>query len=356
MVSSFQLRHLFAFLFVIVAFFGIVHTVSAQAQAGIGIRPAIVEEIADPGGTLQYEFVISNLSEVDQTYYFFVRDIIGADDAGAPIFAREAYERTGYEIADWIELNLEEQVIPAGGEAVLNATIRVPEDASPGSHFGGVFVSMQPPRLRQTGASVGYEVASIVSLRIAGDVVENGVIRSLSTGNFMYGSLEIDFRARIENTGNTLIRPFGPLEITNMFGSRVATLSFNESKAGIFPGNTREYTIDWTGEGPGFGRYRADLSLIYGPQGRQQTMSNSVTFWVLPMNIILPALGVLTVLLLSVYFGVRMYVRNQLQRVAGVSRRRVAKRGGDPSAFMLILIAMLTVTALFLVLLLVLFA
>ena len=144
-----------------------------------------------------------------------------------------------------------------------------------------------------------------------------------------------------------------------MFGKRVATLTMNDTKAGIFPGQTRDFTMVWKGEGTGFGRYKADVSLIYGPQGRQQTMSNSLSFWVLPMNIILPALGVLAVLLLIVYVSIKVYVRRQLSMAGVSSRRNVSRRRGggpDSSAFLLVFVAMLTVTALFLILLLVLFA
>ncbi|MCA9361599.1 DUF916 domain-containing protein [Candidatus Kaiserbacteria bacterium] len=329
----------------------------AQDQAGIGIKPALIEDVADPGSNLSYEITVSNLSNSTQTYYFLVKDIIGAEQNGAPIFAPDNIEKSGFEISEWIKLPMTEVEIEGGKNAVIPIEITVPQDASPGSHFGGIFLTLDPPKLRESGASVGYEVGNIVSIRIAGDVADSGTIRSFSTGNYVYGSLNIDFKAKIENSGNTLIRPYGPLEVKNMFGSRVATITFNESQSGVFPRQTRDFEIEWEGEGSGFGRYTAQLSLIYGLQGAQKTMSNSLSFWVLPVNIILPALGVLAVLLLIVFVSVKLYVRNQLKMVAGASRRRnVNRRNNSTSAFLLVIVAMLTVTALFLILLLVLFA
>ncbi len=332
--------------------------VYAQEETGISIKPAIVEETADPGQQLQFDISFTNLSSSEQTYYLFTRDIVGAGDNGAPIFAEDGLEPTGYELSQWMQLSAEEIKVPSQGEQSVSVVVTVPAEATPGGHFAGVFASLEPPRVRQTGAAVGYEVGSIVSIRIAGDVNETGTIRSFSTGNYIYGSLNVDFNARIENSGSTLIRPFGPLEVYNMFGKRVATLTFNDNQAGVFPRQTREFTLAWTGEGTGFGRYKANVSLIYGPQGKQQTMSNALSFWVLPVNIILPAVGILAVLLLVVYVSIRVYIKNQLSR-AGMSGRRMvrARRGGsDTSAFFLVFIAMLTVTALFLILLLVLFA
>lgn len=333
--------------------------VAAQVETGIELKPAIIEESVDPGAQLQYEINVTNISDAPQTYYLFTRDIIGAGDNGAPIFADEGLEPTGFEISQWITLATQELPVEPGATAVITFTVAVPQDATPGSHFGGIFVSLEPPRLRQSGATIGYDVGSIISLRIAGDAVDSGSIRSFSTGNYVYGSLaSIDFNVRIENSGNTLLRPFGPLEVHNMFGKRVATITFNENQSGVFPGQSRDFTQSWSGEGTGFGRYKANISLIYGPQGKQQTMSNTLSFWVLPMNIILPAAGVLAVLLLIVYVSIKLYVRRQLS-MAGMSNRRVAsrrQRGPGSSAFLLVFVAMLTVTALFLILLLVLFA
>lgn len=333
--------------------------VHAQTAAGVELRPASIEPnlAVQPGSTLEYEITVSNVSSQAQTFYLLKKDIIGAGDNGAPLFASDELETTGFEISTWITLASEELTIEPNGSAPLKFTVTVPENASPGSHFGGIFISHEPPRSRETGAAIGYEVGSIISLRVAGDVKEQGTIRSFSTGNYVYGSLSVDFHARIDNEGSTLIRPFGPLEVYNMFGKRVATLTFNESQSGIFPGQTRDFSLQWSDDGTGFGRYTADVSLIYGLPGAQQTMSNSLSFWVLPMNIIGPALAVLAVLLLIVYVSVRMYVRRQLS-MAGVSKRRVASRhrGPDSSAFLLVFVSMLTVTALFLIILLVLFA
>lgn len=342
----------------LVSFSGVPAAVEAQNDTGIGIRPAIIEGPAEPGETQTHDLTVTNLSSSDQTYYLFVRNISGVTGAGAPIFADEGDEPTGFELSEWVTIDRTEVLLPAGGSEMVGVTINVPDDATPGSHFGGIFVSLVPPRMRETGASIGYDVANIVSLRVAGDAIEQASIRQLATGNYIYGQSVVDFQARIENEGNVLVRPTGPLEINNMFGKRVAMLIFNESKAGVFPGATRDFEIVWEDEGPGFGRYEAVLSLVYGQQGRLATISTSVSFWILPMNIILPALGVLATLLLITFVSVRLYIRGKLRDVHRSGRRLVKQRRAQnaPSFTLMVLVAMLSVTAIFLILLLVLFA
>jgi len=144
-----------------------------------------------------------------------------------------------------------------------------------------------------------------------------------------------------------------------MFGKRVAVMTFNDSKAGVFPGSERDFEIVWEDEGPGFGRYEAVLSLLYGEQGRQSTISSTVTFWILPMNIFLPAMGVLAVVLLVTFISVKLYIRSKVRGAYGASRRVVQQQrrgGGGMSALLLVVVVMLSVTALFLLILLALFA
>lgn len=351
----FTLRRFLLFCFVL--FFVSPAFAAAQQTSGIGIKPSLIEEGADPGEVLNKSISVTNLSDTEQTYYLFKKDIVTVLDGGTPVYAEPGIEKTGYELTEWLALGEEVVTLSPGQEKKISLVISVPDSATPGSHFGGVFVSIQPPRLREVGASVGYEVANIVSIRISGDVTESALIRSFRTDNLIYGKTDVTFLAEVENKGNVLIRPYGPIEVYNMFGKKVTDMTMNDSQGGIFPFTRRDFQMNWKDEGLGFGRYQAILSMVYGETGRQATISSTVTFWILPMNIITPALIILSVLLLTSYFGVRMYVRRTVANLSGgrkmVRRRR---RKGGTSTLLLVAIVMLAVTALFLIILLLLFA
>jgi hypothetical protein len=358
MTSQLSPAKLFLFVALFFSFLIPLSIVSAQNTnlAGIGLSPATIENSANPGETQQHQVTVTNLSGSQQTYYLYMRDISGVTDGGTPIFADENAEKTGFELTQWLTLDKSEMLLAPGESTVVTVSIAVPENATPGSHFGGIFVTTQAPKLRETGAAVSYEVADIISIRVAGDAVENAQIRSFSTGNFIYSKPLVDFSARVENKGTVLVRPIGPLEIYNMFGKRVALVTFNDTKGGVFPGTEREFKVTWENDGPGFGRYQAILSLVYGDQGRQSTISSTATFWILPMNIILPAAGVLLFLLLVAYLLMRMYVNRTVRMLSGGSRRLVRRRRSGMSAMLLVIVVMLAVTALFLIILLALFA
>lgn len=331
--------------------------VSAQTGSGITLKPATIEENIDPGATKEFFFSIKNESGSDQTYFLSRRDIVGVRDGNVPVYADKNIQPTQFDMSQWITLSVDSISVAAGSEVPVAFRVAVPADAPPCNHFAGIFVSQEPPEMRDSGAAIGYEVANIISLRVAGDCDELAQIRQFSTDNYIYGSPNVTFNVRIENSGNTLVRPTGPMEITNMFGTKVdGGLIFNESAAAVFPGDTREFTLDWAGEGYGFGRYEAVVSPVYGEEGAKQTMSSTVTFWVLPMKIVLPALGILAFLLLSVYIGAKLYVRRKLSYYSAMGTRKLVRRRDSGNPLLLIFLVMLTVTALFFIVLLILFA
>jgi len=353
-------RVLLAFLFLLTASFVPLDSLFAQSNsAGIQIIPASIEGLADPGEVITEDITITNVSDEDKTFYIFTRNIKGVESNGVPVFADDA-EKTGYEITEWLSFDSEEVEVPAGGEYNLTVNITVPENATPGSHFGGIFVSQEPPRLREIGAGVGYEVASIISIRISGEVIDNSRIRSFSTDKLIYGSKDVTFLMKVENQGNILIRPRGPLTIRNMFGDTAGTLVINDSRAGVFPGTVRDFSVTWNDDSLGFGQYEAVAALVYDGDTGQKTIDAALTFWIFPQKLVLGVIAGLIVLLGGGYFLIRTYVRRAVARGGGdaggrrVSRRYRQKVGVSKAAF--VFMTLLTVTTLLLIVLFVLFA
>lgn len=351
-----------------VSFFGGMHLAAAQS-VGLSITPAMFEprENIEPGTERKFSVSVQNLNSTDESYYIFTRNISSVRDGGVPIFATSNTEKTGFEVADWVSLPYEQVLIPAREKVSIEFTVSVPVGASPGSHLGGIFFSVEPPELESSGASVGYQVASILNIRVAGDIVDEANIRQFATSKFLYGSQNVDFSVRIENTGNAVVQPIGMLEVYNMLGNKVGDVVFNEDGASVLPriilengrvsnDGLREFEANWQGDSIGFGRYEAILGLSYGSDNAKKTMSSTVTFWVLPMNIIGPALAILAVILLVVFVFVRLYIKRSLAHLSQGRRIVRRRKKGGSSAVLLVVVVTLTVTALFLIVLLALFA
>lgn len=292
--------------------------VSAQQQVSMKIQPTLIEEKVDPGQVIIKTVSIANLGATQQTLYPVTRDITGIGADGRPIYSNEKVDSEGMSLASWVTFTDKEITVSPGGSRQVTFTITVPKEASPGSHFGGVFLTYQAPGETLNATGVGYEIGTVLNLQISGEIVEEAAIRSFSSNKFIYGEAKVHFTTRAENLGNVFIRPRGLVEIHSMFGKKVATLPVNDAGAGVLPKGERTYETDWLPEDLQIGRYEAIVALSYGGQG-SQTISSKTEFWILPVNIVLPVLGGLLAFVLVVYVMLRLYVRRQL---AGVARSR----------------------------------
>ncbi len=301
----------------------------AQTQ-GVEIKPGIVEDRVNPGDTYRFTLTVKNLASEDRTYYVLIEDILGVDDEGLPVFAAEG-QATGYEISQWIQPETTSVALAVGESKSVAFTVRIPLEATPGSHFGGVFFAATPPSPGETGAAIGIQVGSVISLRISGDIVEEARLREFSSGSSVYSTPNVDFTVRVENLSNVLVRPRGTIEITNMRGNQVAVVRVNDSGGAIFPETERIYRPTWDHDSFAFGRYQAVLSLAYGEDSRK-SISGVTTFWVLPATLILTVLGSLFAAALLLFLFVRSYIRKKLREMGGSGNKDYMGRRYERSA------------------------
>lgn len=345
-----------AFLIIFFAFFFSTEAF-AQSGEGIGIKQVKIHESLDLGEVKTFNYTVENKSDTDQTYYFLKKDIVGAGSGGEPIFADGEVEKTDYDLSEWITLSQDSIFIPKRGEGNITFTITVPNETSPGDHFASIITSSKPPEIKKTGASVGYQVGNIISIRTPGDVVDLARIREFSTEKYFNASKDIDFTVKIENEGNILVEPVGFVDIKNMFGKSVSQLDFNKEASGVFPKTEsnpegmRSFIVSWNDEGLGFGRYEASLSVSYGAD-QKSSLYSTVNFWILPANVIIPTIIALIVLFLIIYFVVKIHIKRKVAMLTGgASRRLVNNRRQNQFPTFLVFLSMLALTAVMLLLL-----
>jgi hypothetical protein len=333
--------------------FGVSQTAFAQSQEGIQLRPAVIEDRATPGQTYVFSLKVTNLGANEKTFYIGTQDISGLDDSGKPIFS-DIQTPTQFELSAWIKLPADSVDLGPGETKVVDFRLQVPGNAAPGSHFGSIFFTSQPPEQKSNGTAIGYKVGSVITLRIAGNVQEEAQLREFSTDKLVYGTPDVTFRTKIDNLGNDLLRPHGVIQITDLWG-KSTTLTVNDSADPIFPGGDRVYTTKWAGGTFAFGRYEAVLSMVYGDDSRK-TVSQMTSFWILPLKPIMIALGSLIAIIVVLYLLVRSYIRKKL-RDMGVSPDRdqmmqAARYSKPVSRFTTIMFAVLIFSIAFLLLIL----
>lgn len=329
-------------------------------QSGLRITPTDIREPINPGDSYSQVLKATNLGSETQQFYIVLRDIEGINQDGAPVFSESNAEKTGFELTTWITVPEGPVEIAGGATKEIPFSIAVPQDAAPGSHFGGIFLSREPIKPETIGTGVGFQVGTVVVLRVAGDVVEDARIREFSTDKDIYSSPTVTFTTRIENPGNVLVQPRGPIDIVDFLGRKVATVVMNSDARAVFPNGERSFSAVWQGERLSFGRYEAVMSLVYGDEVRR-SISSATSFWVLPLNIILPVFAVLLALVFGIVIFVRLQVRRRLAQMgvspSGVSGApQIMPKGAPFSKLVFITIAMLLFTLVFLVLMFIFFA
>ncbi len=300
----------------------------AQNKVSFNLSPTTIEDKVEPGTEHSYSVRIENRGDQGTTLYPVARNIstIGADHQ--PVYM-EGADVNATELASWITYDESVLDVPAGKGAVLHFTIKFPADARPGSHLAGLFLTQKPPDNLKEGSAVGFDIGAILHFQMKGDIVEDTRMRGFRTDKLIYGSANVVFSVEAENKGNTLSRPQGLIDITDMFGKKVESLPVNETAYVISPNATGKYDVNWSPDGFVIGHFEAVVALAVPlVDGGNQTISSVTSFWILPMNIIGPVLGGLLTFILVLYFMIRLYVKRQLAGMVG-GRGSSAARGAQ---------------------------
>ncbi len=316
----------------------------ALSHASTAVSPILIEEDITVGQSVTKKFKVTNNDSEAHTYYLQLKDIKDVGPGGVPIFA-EYGEPSGFELSSWLKPSVSSFRVPAGKTFEFTLSINVPSiNVSPGVHLGGVVISRTPPNQSEVGQGsvVGYEVVTLISLDLAGDKFSSAQLYEFNTDSFLYGHPRVNFNLVVGNLGNTLVRPSGIIIIKDMFGKERGRLDVNRNSAGIIPGGRREFKVDWTGETLTFGKHIATVALSYGSDSDgRQSLSGRTSFWILPMNIIGPALGGLLLVSLSLFVLARLYVRRQLRGVVRGHGQRSSRLAVMSLAATIFLIAFL---------------
>ena len=303
----------------------------------VAVKPAQVEQKIDPGTVKTFTMSVTNNDDSQQVYYPVVRNVTGVNDQNQPIFEKNDGSAP-HDLSLWLQFDKSPITVAPRQTASILVTADIPKDASPGSHIAGFFFSDKP--IVQTnilGASVGFDVGAIVHFQIAGDSITKANVRHFSTDHSIYGKPPVDFSVAIENEGNTLVRPIGLIDISNMMGRKVASLPVNDTGAGVFPKTTREWKTSWAPNEIVFGKFTALVALAIDTEQGTETLTRQVVFWVLPTNIILPTVFGFGIFLLISYVLLRIYVRKQI----GAVQKGRAQAAEGLSVFTSVLIAVL---------------
>lgn len=260
--------------------------VTAQvAGQGLEVSPPSQEVTVNPGETTTIKAKLRNPSSNTLPISVRVEDFLAKGDEGQV----ELTANSPYSVISWTKISPEKFELAPGESQEITATINVPQDAA-GGRFGSFVFAVQPDTPEGTAASVAQQIASLFLLKVSGPVDEKLTIKSFNAPGFSeFGP--VPFEVKIANEGNVHAKTFGLINVTDTFGNKVADVVVKGTN--VFPQAERNVKAQLDNQFL-FGKYTATALLYYGE--RNDSLTATTTFFVIPVRIIAAVLLVILVL------------------------------------------------------------
>ena len=218
-----------------------------------------------------------------------VEDFTTAGEEGDVIV--EVSEDETFSMRKWITTTPAQFTLGPGETQIVQFTIRVPQNAEPGGHYGTILATVKGT-VGVTGSAIAPKVGSLILLSVSGPIREELFIREFYIQPFSaVGPVLIAIR--LENTGSVHVKPLGFIAIHDFFGNKVDQIELAPKR--ILPGNVRRIDAQWEKRFP-IGKFTATLVGSFGISNTP--FSATTTFWVFPWKIALEIFAGLIVILI----------------------------------------------------------
>lgn len=264
--------------------------------------------VLKPGEKKQVQIRIRNSSSKSLPVLSKATDFILDEDGETPIPVTEGVSNR-WSLTQWLTLAPQIQTLQPQETGVINVLIDVPEDALPGGHYAMIThqpsidteAEMEEAAAVDSAAGISQRVGTLLYVIVDGTINEEAFIRDFSIPAFLeFGPVPFSFT--IENASDVHIRPKTKVEITDMFGRKVGEIVVEEKN--VFPLMSRDFEGKWD-QIWGYGKYTATATSSFGSSGKLAVAN--VSFWLIPIKLILVALIVLMTLI-AILITVRRHI------------------------------------------------
>lgn len=270
----------------------------AADSSGLVISPPLKELETAKGGTFSDNIKITNPTTSVLTISVTIQDFAAQGEEGGQIFLDPATDNQNFSLAKWVTIDNNNFSLNPSETKEIKYTVKVPENAEPGGHYGVIFFSPQAQNsaiISGSGTVVIPKVGTLLLVSVPGDINYQGKIATFSTNKKLYSNSQniVSLISRFENLSSVHVKSQGTITIKNALGKSVAELTVNEKNGNVLPDSVRKFQNEWEKK-YGFGWYKADLKLVYG---NAQTVTANLMFWIIPWKETAGAIVILIVLI-----------------------------------------------------------
>ncbi|MFD0270360.1 DUF916 domain-containing protein [Streptomyces sp. NPDC127106] len=207
------------------------------------------------GTTISDSVTIVNSSDRERTFRVFATDAVNTPVGGA--FALLPADRTPRDVGAWVALAPQAAstvTVPARGRLDLPFTVRVPQDAAPGDHVGGIVaLGTEVEGIQQDGkvqVGVKRQVGARLYFRVPGPLapglsVEDVRVRRSAPLLPWVRKARATVSYALVNRGNVVIEPRVAVRAEGLFGRTVLDRPAREQRLVLLPGQRIGLTEPW---------------------------------------------------------------------------------------------------------------
>jgi hypothetical protein len=241
-------------------------TTQTQAVESILLSPTSKRYELSAGETRRGSFDILNDGESAYEFTVYARPYSVKNELYEPDFVANAKNADAYK---WVQFDQPSYTIQPGKKVKVEYTLRVPENAAPGGHYGVLFAETQPKN-DQSGTAIirKKRVGSIIYANVKGDITSSGAFNGFDAPFFQFKA-PLTVRQSVTNKGNIDFEAASNVRVYDVFNQLKYT---QDKKAVILPETTRTVVNDW--QNPAWiGLYKVDQKISF-----LDTSRNSSTY------------------------------------------------------------------------------
>lgn len=319
-------------------------TEAPASGISLNLSPTFLNLRTDPGKSVSSEFKVRNNNTFTEYLRISLVKFVNSEQGIPTITDIEE----GDDFSNWIEFDQKEFSVAPNQSKTVKFTISPPSEAALGYYYG-ILVS----RIKEAegeGAVISASTAIPVLLEVRSPNAKKEVqITSFKPDKLFYEYLPVEFKVTFKNSGNVHVAPIGDIFVDSLFNQEVAVVKVNEGRGNVLPNGVRTYTANWndgfavktikTKDGVPvkddkgnttyetrydfskanlfrFGRYTANLLMVYDNGERDIPVEAKVSFWVVPWKM----LGIGFIILILALVGLRATLKSTWRKIRSTGR------------------------------------
>lgn len=213
---------------------------SDDNQVSLALDQTVFSLSGKPGEEKNLEINVGNLLDKKQLISLVISDLTLEENNRLSLLVTQ---NNFFGMKDWILADEKNWIFEPKETRKIMLKVKVPKDATVGSHYAGIFFRALPEIQGENfrDVLVGAQVGTYVLFNVDGAVVGGGKINSFQAP--VIAKEQTDLKVEFENTGNIHYIPHGEIDVKNLISQKTEKIELE--KHFVFPGKKYTFENNW---------------------------------------------------------------------------------------------------------------